>query len=152
MQAKASAKCVTQFIKFWRSPHTQCWQVLRVVHSWTQFQSGLTKPILQCTDQNVSYVDSRFMKALQQHLHNIQSTITVDKPSTPHPLRVGDISLMDRAISLPFTTFQLKCINAVRLHHRVTFLSEICNASGTHHIRSGWYTGATDDYYVTHPL
>ena len=127
LQAKAGAEYVTQFIKFWRSPHTQCGQVLRVVHSWTQLQSGMTKPILQYTDQTILYVDSRFTKALKQHLHNIQSTITVDNPSTPHPLRVGDISLMDRAISLPFTSFQLKCINAVRLHHRVTFLSEICN-------------------------
>ena len=71
------------------------------------------------------------MQALQQHLNQIQSTITVTKSSLPNPLRSGDIVLMDQAVKLSFTTHELKCINAVRLFHRVTFVSELCNVDGT---------------------
>ena len=69
------------------------------------------------------------MQALQQHLHQIQSIITVDKTSLPSALRSRDIALMDQAaVKLSFTTHELnKCINAVRFFHRVTFISELCN-------------------------
>ena len=103
-----------------------------MVHAWTQLQSELTRPFLQHMDQNISFVDSQFMKALQKDLHSIQSTITVDKTSIPHPLRSRDNLLMDHAVSLSFNTFRLQCINAVQLYHHVTFLSEIYNVDGTH--------------------
>ena len=58
---------------------------------------------------------------------------------------------MDQAVKLLFTTHELKCINAVRLFHQVTFVSELYNVYGTK-IRSQWYMGETDGYYSPKPL
>ena len=52
---------------------------------------------------------------------------------------------MDQAVKLSFTTHELKCLNAVRLFHGVTFVSELFNVDGTK-IRSQWYIGETDGY------
>ena len=92
------------------------------------------------------------MKTLQTHLYNIQSSITVDKASLLHSLWLGDISLMDCAVTLSFTTFQLKCVNAIQLYHHVTFLSELFNVDGTHIVCKQWYTGEVDSYYSPNPL
>ena len=121
---------------------------MQVVHSWTQFQSRSTKPFVENTNIDISFVSNCYMQALQQHLHTIQSTITVTKSSLPSPFWSGDIALMDQASKLTFTrTHELKCINAVRLFHRVFFLSELCNVDGTK-IRSQWYSGETNEYYI----
>ena len=68
LNAKAGSDYVTHFLKFWRSPHTQCGKLLRIVYSWTQFQSGQTKAPLQDTSTNMTYINSRFITKIQTYL------------------------------------------------------------------------------------
>ena len=76
----------------------------------------------------------------------IQAQISLDDPCIPQPLRANNVSIMDQACSLSFNTHQLKCINAVRLYYRVTFISEISNTEGTHIIPQAYNQTVLPEY------
>ena len=87
-------------------PTYSVWEILSVVHAWTQLQSCMTKPFPEDISQNDSHDENWYMmKALWHHFAPYSIFYEVDKASLPRPLRLCDISLMGHAVNLSYLAF-----------------------------------------------
>ncbi|MGB0425122.1 MAG: hypothetical protein ACPGED_12395, partial [Flavobacteriales bacterium] len=130
LYSKAGTEYVLHFLKHLRTPWTQCGKLIRMTLEWSQFQAGLTQPILEHPKLPIGYVQGVAAQAVRQYLSEIEGIIKVDYEYTPKELRIGDTSLMQKALDLSYTLHQMRRINAVRLYYKVTFVSELCNLKG----------------------
>lgn len=119
------------FLKHWRT-QTIVSRILRVALAWSQFQSGLSKSILQDTRTNLPHLEGRWIKSLRTFLGKVNATIEVDKPYVVPPERERDIYIMEYAItSNLFDDNDLQIINYCRQYLHVTTVSELFDATGT---------------------
>jgi len=93
-----------------------------------QLHTGLPNPILSNT-QPIPWCSSGWMTSIHQFLHTTNTKILISKLWTPHPCWRHDRNIMEDARRL-LPTANLQAINNVRLFLRVTYLSEITDASG----------------------
>ena len=59
LQVVAGTGYVTHFLKHWRTPTEDAGKIIRIVMAWTQYQSGVSYPILQRTDTNLPHIQGR---------------------------------------------------------------------------------------------
>ena len=147
---KQGTEMVKHFIKHWRCHNTYTGKLLRAIVSWNQYQAGVSFSLLEDPTVALEYVQGNFLKTIRNYLKVIGGNIILDNPFVFQPLRRKDKSLMEIAISSKrFTIKQLTQINAVRMHLKVFYISEISNAAGTH-IRKSYLEGNADTFYVPH--
>jgi len=127
----AGAGYIQHFLKHWRTPYEEAGKLLQIVFAWSQFQAGVSYPILAHPEKDLSYIDGRFINQIRHYLTLIQGKITLLDSYTPSPLRKHDKSIMDIATTLDFTTPKLQKINCVRMFLNVTYISEISTLDGT---------------------
>lgn len=121
---------IALFLKHWRT-NTIISQVLRIALAWCQWQSGISKCILQDTRTNLPHLSSRWMISLRRFLQSIAAKLKLHEPPVTPPERIGDIYIMEFAIrSNHFNEDELKIINYCRQHLHVTTISELFDASG----------------------
>jgi hypothetical protein len=121
---------VMLFIKHWRTD-TMISITLRVALSWSQWQSGISKPILHNTRIKLPHLECRWLKSLRDFLRHIHARIRVDFPWVVPPERENDIYIMEHAIrSKIFTDEDLRIINYCRQYLHVTTLSELFDTAG----------------------
>jgi hypothetical protein len=128
----ASTGHVLHFLKFWRSPTTDAGKLLRITLAWSQFQAGVSFPVLANPNIDLPHLQGKFIPAIRQHLSLIDSHINLDTTFVTPPLRRNDKAIMEQALELNFTAIQLKKINCVRMFLGVTYLSEITHPNGNH--------------------
>ena len=92
--------------------------------AWTQYQSGVSYPILKRTDMNLPHIQGRCIPDIRQYLCDIGGSYV------QRPLRQNDTSLMEMALVCPLTDIQLTQMNCVRMYLGVMYLSEICTLDG----------------------
>mmetsp|Transcript_5883 Transcript_5883/g.12391 ORF Transcript_5883/g.12391 Transcript_5883/m.12391 type:complete len:131 (+) Transcript_5883:372-764(+) len=104
---------------------------MRVVLTWTQFQTGLPFPILFRPSTDTSYVNNWYFHSVMHHLNEIGGTISHVPTYTLLALQDHDRSLMEATLhSGLFNTNQLKHINCVCMYLGNTYLSKICHPKG----------------------
>jgi hypothetical protein len=119
------------FLKHWRTT-TMISMTLRVALSWSQWQSGISKPILQNTRINLPHLECRWIKSLRGFLRKIHATVRVDRPRVIPPEREHDVYIMEHAIrSKIFSEADLKIVNYCRQYLHVTTVSELFDTEGT---------------------
>ena len=132
LYAVAGSGYIKHFLKHWRTPKEQAGKILRIVLLWSQYQSGVSFPILSRPTIDLSYIQGRFITQIRQYLTVIHGRIDLDVTFTPKALRQYDRALMQSAIeSQAFTNQQLERINCVRMYLGITYLSEISTIEGT---------------------
>ena len=132
LYAVAGTGYIKHFLKHWRTPKEQAGKILRIVLLWSQYQSGVSFPILSQPTIDLSYIQGRFINQIRQYLSVIQGRIDLDITYTPTALRRYDRALMQTAIeSQTFTNQQLERINCVRMYLGITYLSEISTIDGS---------------------
>jgi len=104
----------------------QLYQALIDAH---QLVAGTAKPILEHTAP-IPWCPDGWITTTRNFLHSTNTKIVLHQPWTPAPRRVHDRNIMEDVYNhLPNANY--KAINNVRLYLRVTYLSEITDASGT---------------------
>ena len=149
LYAVAGAGYVQHFLKHWRTPKEQAGRLVRIVLAWSQYQAGVSYPILHQPDTELPYMQGRFIPALRRYLSDIGGSIAIHPTYAPAPLRRNDRSIMEYAMSLSkYTDHQLKKLNSVRMFLGITFLSEITNLRGTHIMNHATDPTVTNDTYI----
>jgi hypothetical protein len=119
------------FLKHWRTA-TMISDTLQVALSWSQWQAGISKPILQNTRIHLPHLECRWIRSMRGFLRKIHATIRVDRPRVIPPEREHDIYIMEYAIrSKLFSEEDIQIINYCRQYLHVTTVSELFNAEGT---------------------
>jgi len=122
---------ITLFLKHWRTD-TMVSRVLRIALAWSQWQSGLSKSILQDTRTKLPHLESRWIKSLRRFLYKIKASIQLDNSRVVPSERMNDIYIMEYAIRCKlFNDKELKIINYCRQYIHVTTVSELFNSEGT---------------------
>ena len=127
-------KCMMA-LKFLRSPHTREGQLLRIVLSRVQYQSGFSKSILEDVGRYMGHVERRWISTLREFLQSIDGTIQLWKPTIPPKLRSDDIAIMDMVtdhMHPHLTTTEVRRINQCRLYLGVTWMSELTDTTGVY--------------------
>ena len=128
----AGAGYVSHFLKFFRSPQEDAGKLIRITLAWTQYQSGMPFPILTQPWTPIHYVSGRFYRFLMTYLDDINGSIQYTPSYTQPKLRANDRAIMEVALELGiFTVTQLQRINCVRMYLGFTYISEICNTTGS---------------------
>jgi hypothetical protein len=120
------------FLKFWRT-NTQTSLLLRTALAWTQYQSGISTPILTNVNVELPHLEPRWIPSLRTFLATIDATIELDTDYVPSHQRQNDEHIMDRIInSKAFLPADIKRINYCRMYLQVTTVSDLCMADGLH--------------------
>ena len=141
---------VLHFVKNWRTPQEDIGKVLRIVYAWNQYQAGVSFPLLEQPDEEISYLQGKVIPSLRKYLSKIDGKLTLDRTYIRKKLRTSDIAIMDIVRQGEFTAVQEHRINCVRLFLGVMYFSEICSIDGMN-IRDGITTGKneTEEYVVS---
>ena len=107
LQAEAGAGYVLHFITHWRCQHEDASRAVRIVSAWSQYQAGVSFPILEYPDIALPYIEGRYLPAVRKHLDKIGGKIHLLQMYVIPKLRTKDISLMERALTLGYTNAQL---------------------------------------------
>jgi hypothetical protein len=119
------------FLKSWRAKQTHQGKMLRIALQWAQVCAGTSKSILEDTKTKLPHVESEWLLSLWTYLDSIKSTIQVDQPGIPMPMREHDQYIMDIALQMnKFKPHQIRKINYCRMYMKVTTVLEITNAKG----------------------
>ena len=129
--ATGTGRCLN-FIKNWRTPTEDVGKTLRIVYAWTQYQAGVSYPLLEKTNTDLEYVQGRFVLETRAYLEEIDATIHLDVNYVQRSLRVNDVAIMEHANNFDFTLIQMKRINCVRMYLGVTYISEISTICGNY--------------------
>jgi len=118
------------FLKHWRTSTTIS-QTLRIAIAWSQWQSGLSKSLINDTKTPLPHLESRWIKSLRKFLRKINASIHLDNPRTVPPERTKDIFIMEHATRCKlYKDADLKILNYCRQYIHVTTVSELFDASG----------------------
>ena len=147
--AMASSGYITHLLKNFRSPDELASGTFRVVISRFQQASGISKPVFEHPSLPLPYVSGVICQAIQKYLVDIEAIVRIRPNFVPPKLRKNDIAIMDILLDNehPFEITQMQQINSCRLYLGVTYLSEICNVSGTHLV-DGINNGDTSNLQV----
>jgi len=117
------------FIKHWRT-NTMISKTLRITTAWSQWQSGLSEPLLSNTETPLPHLEARWLSSLRYGLNKTGTKIQLNQTFVTPPERDGDIYLMEWAIaSGSYTDHQLRIINYCRTYIQVTTISELFQPS-----------------------
>ncbi len=98
-----------------------------------QLCSGLTTPLLESTEHNISYLSPSYIIDLRERLYMMGATLWIEKAWTPALQQVGDRALMDAFTSIPgISRATLRQANAVRLYLRMVTLADLADVNGTY--------------------
>ena len=135
---------VACFIKYWRTPHTQSGQILRVVMAWIQYCTGTSWSILEQPQEPLPHLESSWIKSMREYLAKIDGKLTLKDQYIPEPQRQNDTYIMDHVLSHDkFKPAHIKAINWCRMYLGVVTVSDIANAAGTH-ISKAMFDGDLD--------
>ena len=133
LYAIAGSGYIQHFLKHWRTPKEEAGTLLRIVVAWSQYQAGVSYPLLLKPATNLPHVQGRLIHKIREYLTAIGGTIDISPTFTPEPLRKRDKALMEHALALNiYTAHQIRKINTVRMFLGVFYLSELTTITGTH--------------------
>lgn len=79
----------------------------------------------------LDYIDRSYIVNLCTRLAKIDGSLWIEKAWTPVPQREGDVSIMERFITIKgITQAKLRKANAVRLYLRVIMISDLADIPG----------------------
>ena len=133
---ETGADALGLILRHLRSP-SNITTLLRVAISTMQFSSGVGYPILQYPSRPIPYLEGLWLPWVRSFLSDIEGSLEISNIPISPPRREGDRYLMEIAIdSQLYSAKELHVINNYRLYLRLVTLSDCCNASGTHILRS----------------
>jgi hypothetical protein len=113
--------------------------LLRIGLEWFQLHAGVTRPILECPDLEIPYLEVGWYRELRTFLCSINAKIHLEMGRVPQILRVNDHGLMESFLDLQkYTWHELYRLNLCRLYLNVELLSEICNLEGDNILPEVW--------------
>mmetsp|Transcript_22813 Transcript_22813/g.50924 ORF Transcript_22813/g.50924 Transcript_22813/m.50924 type:complete len:438 (-) Transcript_22813:647-1960(-) len=122
---------IAHFLKKICSPQEDVGKLVRTMLAWTQYQSGLSHPILKHPWTPIHFVESRYYHFLMIYLDEINGSINYSPFYTQPKLQSNDQAIMEIALeSDSFTVIELRRINCVRMYLGFTYISELCNPHG----------------------
>ena len=102
---------ISLFIKHWRT-NTIISQMLRMALAWSQWDAGISEPILQAPHIPLPHLEARWIPSLRRSLTDAQMHFTLDTTYVIAPERIGDHHLMSWLIkSERFDPKQLHILN-----------------------------------------
>jgi hypothetical protein len=105
--------------------------LLRIGLEWFQLHSGISRPILECPDLEIPYLEVGWYRALRNFLCSINATFHLDMARVPQPLREKDHAIMETFLAMQhYTVPELTRLNLCRMHLQIEFLSEMCTPEG----------------------
>ena len=129
------------FLKFWRHPEEDQGKLLRIVMAWAQYCAGISRPILEDTTTNLPHLETKWITSLRSYLQEIEGTLELSDPQIPPLQRLGDVYLMDHALTMLTSPSEIRRFNYCRLYlGGPTTLADVTNANGTH-IDASIYNG-----------
>ena len=118
--------------------------------AWTQYQAGVSYPILQETEPKLPHIQGTCIPAVRKYLHDIGGSITIDMTYVQKPLRHNDRSIIKMSLEHSLMDIQLTRINCVRkMFLGVKYFSEICTPDGTSILPGGKKRERDTDAYKT---
>jgi hypothetical protein len=100
-------------------------KTLQIALAWSQWQSGISRLILDDTSTPLDHVESHWIPSLRDSLRTFQVFFELDHTFVPQPERQGDLYIMEAATqSRRFSKQDLNC----RLYLHVTTTSELFDA------------------------
>ena len=128
------------FLKYWRSLG-QAGALARIALSWTQYQVGTGKPILEDCTTPLPHMEACWLASLRLFLGEIGGEIRVDNSFLLAPQREYDPYIMDLVLqSEQFQPSEIEQINYCRLFLQSVTVSDISLADGIRldpHMRIG---------------
>ena len=113
--------------------------LLRIGLEWFQLHAGITRPILECTNLELPYLEPGWFNSLRQFLCSIHAEIHLAMGRVPQLLRQHDHSLMESFCALRrYNSKDLYRLNLCRIHLQVELLSEICTPEGDNLLSESW--------------
>jgi hypothetical protein len=113
--------------------------LLQIGLEWFQIHAGVGRPILECPDLEIPYLEVGWFRALRYFLCSINASIHLEMVRVPQQLRERDQFLMESFMQLRlFSNKQLYRLNLCRLFLQVECLSEICNTIGDNLLPEIW--------------
>ena len=141
---------VLHFLKHWRSPEEDASKIVRIVMAWTQYQAGVSYPILEYPEKELPYVQGRYIPAVRKYLNEVDATVELEQTYVQQKLRVNDVNIMEYAMkNLKLTDVQLTRLNCVRMYLGFTYVSEICTVDGRKVAKGVLRREKDGDEYVT---
>ena len=112
--------------------------------SWFQHIAGTSFPILEQNNQPPQHINSVWIKDFIRLLNKFNVQLKLRKTNIRKHQRQNDRFIMDYMHNYTSSTNQLQLLNACRLYHQITFLSDITNIAGDK-ILQGATTGQKQD-------
>jgi hypothetical protein len=106
-----------------------------------QLKTGSSRPVFSLSFKVYEcLLDPTWITSIWSYVSSIKVTVEIENQWLPTPMRDGDTMLFDQALSLNFTTLQLRQINECRMYLQVIIVSDISTADGKYilpHIYKG---------------
>ena len=102
---------------------------MKININYLQLISGRELPLFESND-NIDYIPENWLTHLRNYLIEINGQIKIKGIWKAKKLRDNDINLMDKFLTLQFTTPEIRLINNWRVFFKVMYLSEICSPDG----------------------
>ena len=136
------------FIRNWRTEEKELEKIIQCTYARAQYNAGVSFSLFEQPDIKFPLLCGTVVNSIQNYLSSIDAKIHLDDPMIRLSLRTNDIFIMDVAISMQFTSNQLKRINAVREYFDLLYLSEVFEPNGTNSARGFYYGNASDEWYT----
>ena len=111
--------------------NTNIGKTLVICLRWYQRALGTSAPALSQPDLETPHAEGNWIMTLNEYLRMSECSIEIQALKGVQTYREDDRVLMDDDLLGPYTTFDLQCINRVRMYLQVECLSDIANAAGT---------------------
>jgi hypothetical protein len=129
LEGEQGAAKIQSVIKHIRNDST-IGQANQILVRWAQMQAGTSKPILE-DDQDIPYIENKWIVTLQQFMKQIQASIKEENPCTIPHTRKHDQHIMDAFLKSPAVSEKdYAALNYCRLYLKVTTLSDIVTSDG----------------------
>jgi hypothetical protein len=113
--------------------------LMRMCLEWFQLHSGLSRPILECPDLDLPYLENGWYKSLRSFLCSINATTHVGVERVPQTLREKDQSIMETFVQMQHCNSTELCrLNLCRMHLQAEFLSETCTSESNSILPEAW--------------
>jgi hypothetical protein len=106
-------------------------KLYNMIFDHAQLLAGTQFPIMQNPTRRLPHVTEPFIVAIRKFLTQCNMNIVITDLYIPSPLRVNDVNLINAAMGIETNNKAICRFNQVRIYLQVTWLSEICDATGT---------------------
>jgi hypothetical protein len=94
--------------------------LLRIGLEWFQLHAGISRPILECPDLEIPYLEVGWHRSLRNFLCSVNAHFHLAMARVPRPLREKDHEIMETFLAMQHcTTSELTRLNLCRMHLQI---------------------------------